>query len=89
MTNPSDTAILSKPELPLEYQDSEGRWWIMAACGHHVGGSVKPGQHISLCPNCRFLIRFGEIPVEYPERLEESHRPRGYEGILEVNDGPA
>jgi hypothetical protein len=44
----------------------------MCGCGHTVTGP-KPGTLISLCPNCRWLIRFQEVPVVYPERLEPIH----------------
>ena len=55
----------------LDYQDDNGDWWIMAACGHRVGGAVKGGDKITLCPNCRFSLRFGNIIIAYPDRLPE------------------
>jgi len=56
---------------PLDYVDDEGRQWVMAACGHRVGGGVKVGDKITLCPNCSFLVRFKSVPVVYPERMAE------------------
>jgi len=56
----------------LDYQDAEGNWHIMCACGHTVTGP-KPGAIISLCPNCQWLITFKSIPVVYPERVEKEH----------------
>ena len=53
---------------PLDYVDDNGTQWVMASCGHRVGGGVRVGQKIDLCPNCRFLMRFHSIPVMYPER---------------------
>ena len=58
----------------MDYVDEDGVQWVMAACGHHVGGGVKVGQKISLCPNCQFTIKFRGVEVVYPDRLEEIHR---------------
>ena len=56
----------------LDYQDENGDWWIMAACGHHVGGSSNPGDKIALCPNCNFMASLGKhIEVKHPERLPD------------------
>ena len=55
----------------LDYQDDDGNWWVMAACGHHVGGTVKLGDKIALCPNCRFLGGFHNIKIIYTERLPD------------------
>ena len=55
---------------PMDYVDDSGTQWVMAACGHRVGGAPKPGDKIAMCPNCKVLIRlFQSIPVKYPERL--------------------
>lgn len=58
-----------------DYQDEKGMWWVMSACGHYTGGG-KPGENISLCPNCMFLARFQPITVVYPDRLEDKHKPQ-------------
>ena len=55
----------------LDYQDKDGNWWVMAACGHRVGGTVKVGDKIALCPNCRLAGRFHNIEIPYPERLPD------------------
>lgn len=62
--------------MTIDFVDDNGTQWIMAACGHHVGGGVKTGDKIDLCPNCRFLIRFKAIDIVYPERLS-SHVVKG------------
>lgn len=56
------------PEV-FDYKDDNGVQWVMAACGHYVGGSPKPGDKIPACPNCRFLARFGQIDIKYPGLL--------------------
>jgi hypothetical protein len=63
-------------EQPLDYQDENGIWWVMCACGHRVGGSARPGDKIAVCVNCRFMYRFmatygGKRTVEivYPDRM--------------------
>lgn len=58
-------------EAPMDFVDDNGVQWVMAACGHRVGGSVKPGDKIAMCPNCRFLNRFQRVEVVYPERLPD------------------
>ena len=62
-------STLASDGRPLDYQDDQGVQWIMAACGHRVGGAVKLGDKVLLCPNCRFLVRFQSIKVVYPERM--------------------
>jgi len=57
----------------LDYQDESAAWHIICACGHTVSGP-KPGTLISLCPNCRFVMRFKAVPIVYPERLAPTHR---------------
>jgi len=53
-----------------DYQDAEGTWHVMCACGHRVTGTVRPGDRIALCPNCRLRARHGEqILVQYEDRL--------------------
>ena len=64
--------VVASDGRPLDHQDDASVWWIMAACGHRVGGAVKPGDKILLCPNCRWLARFQSIKVVYPERMPES-----------------
>jgi len=54
---------------PMDYVDDSGTHWVMAACGHRVGGAPRPGDKIAMCPNCQFLIRFRAIDIKYPERL--------------------
>jgi len=68
------TEEVAEDGKPLDYQDDKGLWWIMAACGHRVGGPA-PGSKVDLCPNCMFLIRFHSIPVVYPDRLPEEKLP--------------
>ena len=58
-------------DKPLDYVDDKGIQWVMAACGHRIGGSVKPGDKRAMCPNCMFLSRFQSIPVVYLERLPD------------------
>lgn len=53
----------------MHYKDKEGVQWVMSACGHYTGGSVKSGDKIALCPNCRFLAGFQPIDIAYPELL--------------------
>lgn len=60
---------LAEDGKPLDYVDDEGIQWVMAACGHRVGGGVKLGEKINLCPNCMFLGRFQTIPIVYLQRL--------------------
>ena len=56
-------------DKPMDYVDVDGTQWVMCACGHRAGGGVKPGDKIMLCPNCRFLARFGGVEIVYPERM--------------------
>jgi len=58
-------------QVKMDYIDDDGVQWVMAACGHRVGGSPKPGDKIALCPNCRFLIKFQKIDIVYPELLPD------------------
>jgi len=56
----------------LDYQDENGVWHIMCACGHTVSGAAKLGDKIATCPNCRFRLAFGSpVMVMYPERLPD------------------
>ena len=59
--------------LPLDYQDESGTWWVMCACGHRIGGSCRPGDKIALCVNCRFTmgIAGGSKEIVYPDRLPD------------------
>ena len=57
----------------LDYQDEEGLWWIMCACGHRCGGP-EPGTKITMCPNCQFLLRFQSIDIVYPDRMPDGLR---------------
>ena len=67
--HPDDHKIELAPDgKPFDYVDETGTQWVMAACGHRVGGGVKVGQKINLCPNCRFLMGFQDVPIVYPER---------------------
>ena len=53
-----------------EYRDEKGRLHVLCACGHYVSGSVKPGDKILLCPNCRLRLRLeGSIPLPYPGQV--------------------
>ena len=63
-------------EEPLDYQDDDGRWHIMAACGHYVSGGVLPGDNITMCPNCQFIIKFKEVPVIYPKRINPNDKSK-------------
>jgi hypothetical protein len=54
---------------PMEFYDEKGALHVMAACGHYVSGSVKPGMKIAVCPNCRFAGMFKDILVVYPGQL--------------------
>ena len=65
---------LASDGKPLDYVDDEGVQWVMSACGHRTGGGVKPGQKITLCPNCMFLIRFKRIAIVYLGRMKEEQR---------------
>jgi len=54
----------------LDYVDTHGTQWVMAACGHRCGGGVQVGEKIAACPNCRLLMAVcGPVPVVYPDRL--------------------
>ena len=65
-------------EIPaMSYQDENGIWWVMCACGHYAGGSCRPGDKIALCVNCRFLGgKFVDgkrtIDIFYPDLLPPS-----------------
>jgi len=59
----------------LDYIDDEGHLHIMCACGHTVSGSVKVGDKIPLCPNCRWSIKFGYGKIVYPDRLPLKETP--------------
>lgn len=67
---------MSDDGKPLDYQDEEGTWWVMCACGHRCGGSPRPGDKIALCPNCRFTLGFtgGSVPIVYEDRVPLSGR---------------
>lgn len=54
----------------LDYIDDEGHLHIMCACGHTVSGSVKEGDKILLCPNCRYL---SQVIIEYQERIPDNY----------------
>ena len=58
---------------PMDYIDDSGTQWIMAACGHRVGGSPQLGDKIVACPNCSFSgsITMEPITIIYPERLPQ------------------
>lgn len=56
----------------FDYQDEDGIWWIMCACGHRAGYSGcwdKPKPTHNLCPNCMLLVRFRTVPIKYKRRL--------------------
>lgn len=58
-------------EERLDYQDENGNWWVMCACGHRVGGTARPGDKIAVCVNCRFMGSIGawnHIDIVYPDR---------------------
>ena len=53
-----------------EYRDEKGQLHVLCACGHYVSGSVKPGDKILLCPNCRLtLVCEGTVDIPYPEQM--------------------
>ena len=58
-------------EEALDIQDENGKWAIMAACGHRVGGDMQPGDLITACPNCAFMASFGGVmfDIKYPMLL--------------------
>ena len=62
---------LASDGKPLDYVDDDGVQWVMSACGHRTGGSVKVGQKKTLCPNCMFLVHFQRIAIVYPDRMKE------------------
>ena len=65
-----------KEQIAMDYVDSNGVQWVMAACGHYVGGTPRPGDKIPVCPNCRFLARFHAIDIVYPELLPDNIREK-------------
>lgn len=64
----------------MDYIDDRGVQWVMAACGHYVGGSPKPGDKIAVCPNCSFLMKFKPINVVYPDLLPDDILVKGSAG---------
>jgi hypothetical protein len=61
-----------KKSRSLDYQDEQGVWHIMCACGHTVSGSPRPGDKIIACPNCQLKLVVGiTVVAKYPERIPE------------------
>jgi len=63
--------------MELDYIDDNGIFHLMCACGHTVSGSVKPGDKIALCPNCKWKLRFrlaANVDIPYPELLPDEYQ---------------